>query len=180
MTELFFFYSLDDPSVIDYILSNGYILVVNEDYYDGKRLKIYSKKVNKLYKRYFILPNRKFISNLSVRSSTKNSGKKFNYIQDRVGSASIDLIFYTNPNEFNICVGSLSFQTKTYDVNDGTLRICPEEFSKTHRDISSYIKNFAQKISNQKTPKTVYVFPHAMAIIRGDFSRSPWPSIIMP
>jgi hypothetical protein len=106
-----------------------------------------------------------------------SDGKNFRYIKDRVGAAAIFLSLNTKFAEDEVSVGSLEFQVRTYPSDGGPLEPRPPSFSSAFRSLSSFIKKSAQPVSNKLFPKTVYVFPHALALLREDFSRSPWPSL---
>lgn len=180
MPEIFFFYSVDDPLVSLKALHLGHSLLVNKDYSPNESLILLSAASNTkihLFNRFYILPDERFFSEISTRKVTKEGGGDFYYISDRVGAAAIDLILYSKPCEGEVCVGSLGYQVRTYPSDSEPLEPRPPSFSSAFRSLSSFIKRSAQPVSNKKFPKTVYIFPHAMALLRQDFSRSPWPSL---
>lgn len=180
MSEIFFFFSVCDPSVPREALRLGNYLLVNKDYSPSESLMTFSEVSNddiNVFRRFYVLPSEAFLSEIALRQSTKRTGEKFLYITDRIGAAAIDLILYEKPSEGEVCVGSLGFQARTYPSETEPLAPRPKEFSEAFRSLSSYIRRSAERISNSNTPKTVYVFPNAMKLIRQDISRSPWSSI---
>lgn len=180
MTELFFFFSSHDPSVVKIALSLGYSLVVNKDYEPDEPLATISEPLTgdeEPFRRFYVLPDLSFISEISIRCGTRGAGRKFNYIEDRVGAAAIDLVFYGASLQDKIRAGSISFQKKTYKIDDSSLSNIPDVFDSSYTAICSYIKGSTSKISNSKTPHNIYVFPDAFLLLKEDLSRSPWSSV---
>jgi len=181
MPEVFFFFSADDHSVAVEALGRGNSLVVNKGYELGEDLITVSPSSGNdidLFRRFYILPEEHFVSEISMDDVVKDDDDSVRYIMQRVGAAAIDLILYKKPSsESEVCVGSLGFHARTYRSVDGPLEPRPKTFSRSFRNLRSFIKQSAQPVSNKLSPKTVYVFPQAMALLRQDFSRSPWPSL---
>jgi len=181
MPDVFFFYSLNDPSVALESLRLGHSLLVNKDYGPSEDLIVLSassKTDPHSFHSLYVLPDDRFMSEISMGNGCKiRSSKDFCYIKDRNGAAAIILILNTKPSEGEVSVGSLEFQVRTYPSDNEPLELRPPIFSSAFRSLSSFIKRSAQPVSNAKFPKKVYVFPQAMALLRQDFSRSPWPSL---
>lgn len=181
MSEVFFFFSANDPSIAVEALRLGNHLIVNKAYEENEGLIIISSMPNielELFRRFYIIPSNHFVSEISMDDAAKNDDDSVRYIMQRVGAAAIDLILYRNPSsEDEVCVGSLGFYARTYRSAGEPLEPRPAIFSRTFQSLLSYIRRSAQPVSNAKSPKTVYVFPQAMALLRQDFSRSPWPSL---
>ena len=180
MSEITFFYSINDPSIVQEAQRLGNHLVVNKDYALLEELIIISPNSNVddgSFNRFYILPSAQFASELSTSQLTKYDGRDFYYIKDRIGAAAIDLILYKKPSEGKVCVGSLGFQARTYPSVAEPLESRPPVFSDVFRSLRLFIKRSAQPVPNKLFPKTVYVFPQAMTLLREDFSRSPWPTI---
>jgi hypothetical protein len=180
MAEIFFFFAADDPSVAVEALRLGNFLLVNKDYGPDEDLIFVSAASNVdacSFQRFFILPDDADVSEISLGDGTKKGGRKFRYIKDRIGAAAIDLILSSKPSEGEVCVGSLAFQARTYPSENEPLELRPLVFSKVFQSLRSYIKQSAEPVSNGKTPKTVYVFPKALELLRQNPSRSPWLSL---
>lgn len=180
MQEIFFFFSVGDPSVALEALRLGNSLVVNKHYDPDEDLLVLSTGSNvgtSSFRRFFVLPDGRYLSEISLGDGVKKDGTKFRYIMDRIGAAAIDLTLYNKPLEGEVCVGSLAFQARTYRSEDEPLEPRPAIFSNAFQNLRSFIKQLAQPVSNGKTPRTVYVFPEAMRLLEHDFSRSPWPSL---
>ena len=181
MPEVFFFFSTNDLSVPIEALRLGNSLLVNKGYDLDEDLIIISPTSDAdidLFRRFYVLPEYRFISEISMDDVVKDDDDSVRYIMQRVGAAAIDLILYKKPSsEREVCVGSLGFHARTYRSVDEPLEPRPQAFSRAFQSLRSYIKRSAQPVSNRKFPKTVYVFPQAMALLRQDFSRSPWPSL---
>ena len=181
MPDLVFLYSADDSSVVLEALRLGNLLVVKRDYELGENLLVLSDASNAVshsFSHFYVLPDDRFISEISMGKGTKaKTGKNFCYIKDRNGSAAIILSQNTKPSKGEVCVGSLEFAARTYPSDSEPLQPRPPVFSQAFRRLSSFIRRSAQPVSNKLYPKTVYVFPEAMALLREDISRSPWPSL---
>lgn len=174
MPEITFFFSVDDPSLVLEGIAPGNYLLVNKHYDENEDLIVLStasKADTCSFSRFFVLPDDQFISEISISNVTKDGGEKFYYIRDRVGAGAIDLILYSRPSEGEVCVGSLGFHVRTYRSVNEPLEPRPPVFSSAFRSLSSFIKRSAQPVPNKLFPKTVYVFPQAMALLRQDFSR---------
>lgn len=180
VAEMFFLFSAGDPSVVLEALRLGQTLIVNKDYRIGEDIVALTNKSNldvDLFRRFYVLPDATFISELEMDEGNKRETGKYRYLMDRVGAASIDLILYKKPMDGEVCVGSLAFQKKTYRTKYGSLEPRPAAFSDSFFVISSYIKQSTQPITNQKTPKTVHAFPRALSLLRQDPFCSPWSSL---
>lgn len=181
MPDLVFFYSSNDPTVAGEALRLGYFLVEKKHYNLDEELILLSATSNgdpHLFCHFYVLPEARFISEISMGSATEvRSGKDFRYIKDRNGAAAILLSLNTRPSEGEVSVGSLEFSVRTYPSDSEPLEPRPPIFSSVFRNLRSFVKRSAQPVSNKLFPKTVYVFPQAMSLLRQDFSRSPWSSL---
>lgn len=184
MPDLVFLYSADDTSVALEALRLGNLLVVKRDYGLGEGLFVVSEPLDAVshsFCHFYVLPDERFISEISMGKGIKaKTGKNFCYIKDRNGSAAIILSQNTKPSKGEVCVGSLEFAARTYPSDSEPLQPRPPVFSQAFRRLRSFIRRSAQPVSNKLYPKTVYVFPQAMELLREDFSRSPWPTIEIP
>lgn len=181
MAEIFFLFSIGDPSIPDKALRLGYSLLVNKDYNIGEDLILITcdqmANVN-LYRRFYVLPDSSFNDEFSRGHGTKKTGKDFQYIMDRVGAAAIDLTLYKTPSvNREVCVGSLAFQSRTYPAESEPLEPRPSSFAEVFESLRIYIRQSTEPISNGKTPRTVYAFPNALSLMREDASLAPWPSL---
>lgn len=177
--EIFFFSSIQDGSVAQEAIRLGSYLVVNKDYGVDENLialSADSRVDTGSFHRFFILPSDDYMSEIFLGTGTRK-GEGFRYIKDRVGAAAIDLIVYNRPSGSEVFVGSLAFHPRTYPSPNDPLELRPPIFSKIYQSLRSFIKRSAQPISNQKTPKTVYVFPKAFELLKEDPLRSPWSTL---
>lgn len=180
MKEIFFFFTVGDPSIADEALTMGYDLLANIQYKLDQDLLRFSGRMSfdeSLCRRFYVIPNDQINEEFVTGVGIKKDGSSFRYIKDRVGAASIDLSFYSWPSDGEISVGSLSFQSTTYHAKCEKLEARPHSFSEAFRNLSSFIKQLAYPVANMKTPKSVFAFPSALSILQKDISRSPWPSI---
>ena len=180
MREIFFLFSIDDTSLPQVAISLGYNLVLNVDYnfFDDILFIQDVDGIDKsLRKRFNVVPDTAKISDFAVGEGKKKDGSNFRYIRDRIGAASIDLNLYSWPSIGNISVGSLSFHETTYTTTDGKLDPLPRAYLDIYRNLHSFVKRSSYVARNSRYPKTVYVFPKSLSILREDILRSPWPSI---
>lgn len=183
MSEVFFFFSAGDPSIPSEAISQGNLLLVNKRYKSNEELIVISKNTNEnidLFRRFYVLPSRTFVGEISMDDKIADDSDRERYIMQRIGAAAIDLILYKNPSSaIEVCVGSLGYHSRTYRSLSEPLEPRPPAFASAFKSLSSFIKRSATPVSNRLSPKTVYVFPEAMALLRQDFLRSPWPSLEM-
>lgn len=180
MSELFFFFSADDLSIPNLVLNLGYSLVVNRHYDLHQPLLIISDpcsgdELN--FRRFYVLPELIFGSDMSIETCTRDGGTKFRYIQDHVGAAVLDLILYAMPTDNRVCVGSVAIHRNNYKYDDLTLVKTPDIYIEAYRNICGKIKLLTKKMSNRRKPSNVYIFPAAMELLLADVSRLPWPSV---
>jgi hypothetical protein len=155
-------------------------MVLNKYYEPSEQIAICHKKVDQysdMFSRYYILPNLSFVSQILLDYGERRGKGCYGYIRDRVGAAAIDLVHYRKPNLHEICVGSLSFQKRTYNINNGDLEERTSDFSETYNAIANFIKSSAKALSRERIPKVAYVLPNALELLRQNPKRSPWPDL---
>ena len=183
MSELFFLFSCSDPFFLDKVQRLGACLIANRQYRLRERLEIVtdaSKLSESGCNRFYILPEIILADHIFFNEGTKPSGEKFRYIMDRVGAAALDLTLYNTPAEGEVAVGSLAFHRRIYSSDTEPLQPSPSEFASLFRKLRACIRQSASPIQNSKTPKTVFAFPGALAIMQRDPTRSPWASLSIP
>lgn len=183
MSEIFFLFSRSDPSLLDKVQHFGAYLIVNRQYRHHESLEVIteaSKLSDSGFNRFYILPEIILADHIVLNEGTKPSGEKFQYIMDRVGAAALDLTLYDTPAEGEVAVGSLAFHQRIYSSDTEPLQPSPSEFASLFRKLRACIRQSASPIQNSKTPKTVFAFPGALAIMQRDPTRSPWASLSIP
>lgn len=179
--ELFFFFTKYDPNVVDFLLSSGRILLYNKNYIYNEEPVVFSyghRGDVPRPGRFYVLDS---LADLRAVEMGRYGGQlaSKSYIRDRVGSASIDLVFYAGTPDEAVHVGSISFQNRTYDGSDGDLVNVDEKYTKIFLDLKKYIKENTETIGNEVNPKKIHIFPSALAKIKEDLKNSPWSTIIL-